>query len=162
MAIVSKLCMLVGCTPASKLSPTSLAHLDQAENTYPPGQPTKLELCGPAIQLGVGLYSQGHYTAAITAFTKAMAAMGFKVTAYCPSKDKRYKVKDRQFVIHEWGVPKSFTAFILKHLAKAYEKVAPELCDAVRAYAKTAYLIYFGEDVTFESLPDMQWWGVRG
>lgn len=160
MSVLSKLCILVGCTPVSKLSPASLSLLHEAEMTYQPGQSIKLELCGPAIQLGVGLYAQGHYGAAITAFITALEGIGFKVTAYCPPKDKKSKVSDRQFVIHEWGIPKSFTAFILKHLAKAYGKVAPELCDAVRAYAKIAYQIYFGEDVTFGSLPDMQWWGV--
>lgn len=71
--------MVVGCTPVNKLSPASVSLLQQAEKTYQHGQPAKLELCGPAIQLGVGLYMQGRYAAVITAFVTAMLTYNFDI-----------------------------------------------------------------------------------
>lgn len=74
----------------------------------------------------------------VNAIAAALRGAGFVVSH---SRD--------HFEIEQWGMLQPRLPKVLGELHEAYRKVNPQVCPAIKKYARTAFLVMTGEDETF-------------
>ncbi|KAL7622761.1 hypothetical protein AAE478_006439 [Parahypoxylon ruwenzoriense] len=119
--------------------------LKQLENTYPTSStPLRFELAESYYWLGFALIEEGKLTKALEMHINGLEALGFKVIACPPRKD----TKKPKFEIQRWGMPNDSTFVAFLSISDTYKTLEPELCEAAKHYAETAYSICIGESDT--------------
>ncbi|KAI0003152.1 TPR domain protein [Xylariaceae sp. FL0662B] len=101
------------------------------------------------ISLGTVRSEKDQPAKAVAVSVKGLEALGYKVEAYLSTNDD---AEERKFEIERWGQPveSAMRAFI--QIFEAYQKLAPELCAAVRQCAAIAFSICFGDDGNFGAM----------
>ncbi|OHE96049.1 hypothetical protein CORC01_08586 [Colletotrichum orchidophilum] len=119
--------------------------LGQLEGTYVVGKGThRLELCELHLTLGQKRLARGKPIEALELMIKCLEDGGFIIEANPPGNTSGKP----HLKIIRWGHPteRLVTAFLV--MSQAYDTEAPELCEAARGFAKTAYAICYGENDT--------------
>ncbi|RSL56213.1 hypothetical protein CEP54_008928 [Fusarium duplospermum] len=120
--------------------------LSNLEKTYVRKEPDapRLELSQHFIGLGCHLVDMNQMRAAITIIVKGLEALGFVIIACPPGKGSAQP----KLEVKRWGTLTGHVPWAFLQLYKAYETVAPELCQVARGYMEVSYSTAVGEKET--------------
>ncbi|KAI1392358.1 uncharacterized protein F4822DRAFT_441369 [Hypoxylon trugodes] len=127
--------------------------LEKMEKTYMAGQngapPQRHEMVEPSFALGASLADKDMFPAGLDMLLKGLEALGFVIAA-CPPRDlgdgKKKRKKGKAILeIKRWGYATELNVIAFLRMMTIYEKLAPELCNVAKEYARIAYCICAGE-----------------
>jgi Fe-S oxidoreductase len=121
--------------------------LKQIKATYPETQGSvRVALSDGYFAIGHMLLAHNRPREAAEVTIKGLEALGYDIIA-CPPQSGTRKLE-----IRRWGQSEDDTVVAFMQLQKAYMIIAPELSAKANRYARTAYSICYGSDVTIEKV----------
>jgi hypothetical protein len=149
----------MGANPEATNIAKTLRLLQQFETTYPPastGSPIPRTLAGEAyFALGQAYLCRNKDLDAAEVILKGFEALGFVIVA-CP-RGGTTKAQPNCLRIDRWGLGLNSAVNAFLHLSQAYETLAREQSKVALGFAKTAYRMMIGEDVTFlDTYPELK------
>ncbi|RSL93841.1 hypothetical protein CDV31_014539 [Fusarium ambrosium] len=127
-----------------------LSELDQTYVREEPNAP-RLELSQHYIALGCHLVEMKQTRAAVAMVVKGLEALGFIIIA-CPPGTESTQPK---LEVKRWGMSTGHLPWAFFQLYRAYEHLAPELCQVARHYLLLSYSMAVGEKDTCKgTIPD--------
>ncbi|KAI0156666.1 hypothetical protein GGR52DRAFT_195650 [Hypoxylon sp. FL1284] len=109
----------------------------------------RVELCQLCFELAKMRLARDDSVGALERLVQALETLGFVITARPPrlGPDEEDEGKER-LEIRRWGHVNALTVEVFLRMFNAYQTLAPELCEVIRGYARTAYSIVVGEAET--------------
>ncbi|KAI1134103.1 hypothetical protein F5Y05DRAFT_422891 [Hypoxylon sp. FL0543] len=131
--------------------------LNCLRQTYPTGPAARLlprlEIWFPYLQVGRLLLQKDRPRRGLDMLVRSLESLGFVVVAYlAKTADGRENTDNAVFEVREWGQVNDYVVAAFFQIMKAYEKLAPELCEAVVGYANVAYSICVGENESIHTI----------
>ncbi|KAM0426404.1 hypothetical protein ACHAPT_008451 [Fusarium lateritium] len=120
--------------------------LDNLEKTYRGKDPNtpRLELSKHYLALGSRLVTNNQPQTGVEMIIKGMEALGYSIIACPPGED----TAQPKLEVKRWGSPSDNMPWAFLQLCRAYERLAPELCQAAHGYFQVAYCMTVGEKET--------------
>ncbi|KAI0830010.1 hypothetical protein F5Y06DRAFT_307938 [Hypoxylon sp. FL0890] len=113
----------------------------------------RIEMWYLYIRVGKELVNRDHPVEGLQSLVKGLETLCFIIEAYLPTSADEEKDEMKVVLeIKQWGEVNYHTVVAFYYLMKAYEKLAPELCEVAKGYANTAYTICVGDNSTIGKL----------
>ncbi|KAI1476077.1 hypothetical protein F4774DRAFT_262798 [Daldinia eschscholtzii] len=157
LALSARLAALMQLAPSLTRVKQGMALLKELEKTYivdPITQPVlRVELPDAYFALGSYLIGRKNLEDGLELFLKGLDALGYVIVAYPPRNPREGKTKKKPvFEIKHWGQANEFIVWAFSRILDVYKRLAPELCDVIKGYARVTYSICCGEDETILTL----------